>query len=225
MPIAFFKDCMPNIHLSTWFKKSITACAFVLCSQHVLSHPHAWIDTNTYINGTDTHITSLQMTWTFDEDTSLYMLQGEDTSPEHLQATLQKLANGVVKNMYNEHYFTYFYQQGAPLRYKAARYPELIQQGEKLTLRFEIPLSQPVAFADNEFKLFIYDATYYVDMSWLKSSDIQLSDTLAKHCQGELVYPNVSQGERDYALTLAADVAPDHDLGERFSQRFKLSCQ
>jgi len=94
--IALFKDCMSNIHLSTWFKKGIAACAFALCSQDALSHPHAWIDTNTYINGTDTHITSLQMTWTFDQETSLYMLQGEDISPKHLQTTLQKLANGVV---------------------------------------------------------------------------------------------------------------------------------
>ena len=41
------------------------------------------------------------------QKTSTYMLQGEDVSPEKKDATLHKLAQGVVGNMYNEHYFTY----------------------------------------------------------------------------------------------------------------------
>ena len=31
----------------------------------VSAHPHAWVDTNTYIESDDTHITALHMTWTF----------------------------------------------------------------------------------------------------------------------------------------------------------------
>jgi len=191
----------------------------------VTAHPHAWVDTNTYINSDDKQITALYMTWTFDQETSEYMLQGEDTSKEQIKSTLQRLAEGVVNNMYNEHYFTYFYANESPVRFKAARYPQLIQKQNKLILSFEIPLSKPIDFAQNNFKLFIYDSTYYVDMSWLNEQEMQVSEQIAKQCKGQILAARASQGERVYALALAADVAPDDGLGERFSQQYQLLCK
>jgi len=199
---------------------------FVLPAQ-LLAHPHSWIDTTTYINSNNTHITSLSMSWTFDQATSDYMLQGEDISAAALKNTLQHLAEGIVANMYNEHYFTYLYVQATPIRYKIAHSPKLVynQDRNKLILTFEIPLSVPIAFNDKNFKLLIYDATYYVDMSWKNTADVHLSTAMQKTCHGELIEPNVSQGLRDYAFTLADDVLADDQLGERFSQKFTLSCQ
>ena len=188
------------------------------------AHPHAWVDTNTYINSNQTHITSLHMTWTFDVETSNYMLQGEDVSPEKINNTLQLLADSVVGNMYNEHYFTYFYDGSTPIRYKAARYPQLIQNNENLVLSFELPLSEPIAFKGKNFKLFIYDATYFVDMSWSNTKEIQLSDQINAQCTGQLVEPKVSDAQRAYTLSLASDVAPDNTIGQLFSQQFQLHC-
>jgi len=200
-------------------------CCSLLFSTTVFAHPHSWVDTNTYIHSNDTHITSLYMTWAFDAETSSYMLQGEDMSLGEKEKTLQRLAEGVVNNMYNEHYFTYFYLLDTPVRYKKARYPQLIQEQDKLILSFEIPLSEPIKFANNTFKLFIYDSTYYVDMSWLNDSEIKLSQPLNEHCTGRVIAPDVSQELRDFTLTLAEDVAPNNELGEHFSQQFKLTCQ
>ena len=205
------------------FKKSLLICCLFV-PIFASAHPHSWVDTNTYINSNDTHITSLYMTWTFDQETSEYMLQGEDTSTEHIEKTLQRLAEGVVNNMYNEHYFTYFYANESPVRFKAARYPQLIRKQDKLILSFEIPLSKPVVFSQNNFKLFIYDPTYYVDMSWLNEQEMQVSEQIEKRCKGNILAAGASQGERDYALALAADVAPDDGLGERFSQQYELLC-
>jgi len=188
------------------------------------AHPHAWVDTNTYINSNETHITSLHMTWTFDAETSNYMLQGEDVSAENINKTLQLLADSVVGNMYNEHYFTYLYDGSTPIRYKAARYPELIQNNEKLVLSFELPLSEPIAFKGKKFKLFIYDATYFVDMSWSNKKEIQLSEQINTQCTGQLVEPKVSDAQRAYTLSLASDIAPDNTIGQLFSQQFQLHC-
>ena len=84
------------------FKKQLFI-SLLFFSSIVFAHPHSWVETNTYINSNDTQITSLYMTWTFDQETSEYMLQGEDISPQHIERTLQRLAEGVVNNMYNEH--------------------------------------------------------------------------------------------------------------------------
>ena len=189
------------------------------------AHPHAWVDMNTYINSDATHITSLHMTWAFDAETSMYMLQGEDISPEQIDKTLQTLATSVVDNMYNEHYFTYLYNGKTPIRYKAATDAHLIQDKDKLVLSFEVPLSKPINFKNNDFKLVIYDQTYYVDMSWIRDSDVQLSETLQSQCTGKVIEPSVSDSQRAYTMSLASDVAPDNELGEIFSQKYQLHCQ
>jgi len=189
------------------------------------AHPHAWVDTNTYIEADQTHIIALHMTWTFDAETSTYMLQGEDISADNIEQTLQRLAQSVVGNMYNEHYFTYLYNDNEPVRYKEARHPQLIQDGNKLVLSFELPLSIPIAFKDKEFKLYIYDETYFVDMSWLDKTNIQLSEPLTKKCSGELLAPKTSDELRAYTLSLASDIAPDNAIGQLFSQKYQLHCQ
>lgn len=197
---------------------------FSILPSTLSAHPHAWVDTNTYINSNETHITSLHMTWAFDAETSNYMLQGEDVSAEQIDKTLQLLADSVVGNMYNEHYFTYLYDGSTPIRYKAARYPQLVQSKDKLILSFELPLSEPIAFKGKKLKLFIYDATYFVDMSWSNEKEIQLSDQINTQCTGQLVEPKVSDEQRAYTLSLASDIAPDNRIGQLFSQQFQLHC-
>ena len=152
------------------------------------------------------------------------MLQGEDISAEKIDATLQRLAESVVGNMYNEHYFTYLYDENIPIRYKEAGHPQLIQDKNKLVLSFELPLSIPIAFKDKALKLYIYDETYFVDMSWLDKSNIQLSDQLTAQCNGELLAPKASDELRAYTLSLASDVAPDNTIGQLFSQKYQLNC-
>lgn len=206
--------------------KVVLLLAFLsILPSKISAHPHAWVETNTYIDSTQTHITSLHMTWTFDTETSNYMLQGEDVSAEHINETLQLLADSVVSNMYNEHYFTYLYDGRTPIRYKAARYPQLIQSQGKLVLSFELPLSEPIPFKGKNLKLFIYDETYFVDMSWSNKKQIQVSEQINTQCSGELIQPSVSDELRAYTLSLASDVAPDNTIGQLFSQRFQLHCQ
>ncbi|WP_413693861.1 DUF1007 family protein [Psychromonas sp. KJ10-2] len=203
----------------------ITCLLLSTLPSRLSAHPHAWVATNTYIESDDTHIIALHMTWTFDADTSDYMLQGEDISPEHLQQTLQKLAVGVIDNMYNEHYFTYLYNDTTPVKYKSAIHPQMVKDKNKIVLSFELPLSNPIAFAGKNLRLYIYDQTYFVDMSWLNKGDVQISAALNSACAGEIIEPKVSDAQRAFTLALAADVTPDNTLGRYFSQQYKLDCQ
>lgn len=189
------------------------------------AHPHAWVYMNTYINSDQSHITSLHMTWAFDAETTLYMLEGEDTTPEHIDKTLQNLATSIVENMYNEHYFTYFYNGNTPVRYKTATDAHFIQDGDLLVLSFEVPLSKAIRFKDNDFKLVIYDQTYYVDMSWTKKADVQISEALQSQCTGEILEPSVPEEQRAYTLSFVSETTPNNELGEMFSQKYQLNCQ
>jgi ABC-type uncharacterized transport system substrate-binding protein len=214
-PVSFF---------FSWMSKGSLLFG-LLFSGAAFSHPHAWVDTQTYIESNDTHITVLHMTWAFDAETSNYMLQGEDVSPANINETLHALAASVVGNMYNEHYFTYLYDGNTPVRYKEARYAQFVKDKDKLVLTFEIPLSDPIAFKGKNLKLYIYDETYFVDMSWLNKQDVKLSDQLTSQCTGEIIAPKASDEQRAYTLSLASDVAPDNRLGQLFSQKYQLNCK
>jgi tRNA threonylcarbamoyladenosine biosynthesis protein TsaE len=196
----------------------------VLLPFSVQAHPHSWIDLKTEIEGNQNQITGFKMSWTFDAMTSAYMLDGEDLSSENKAKTMQKVANSVMQNMMGEHYFTYFYDGDTPIKYSLARRGVLTQHRSKLTLDFELPLSKPKILDGNPLKLLIFEPSYYVDMSWQKKGDIQLSPDLAKNCSLELIEPNPTSEQMSYAMSLPADVDPDNALGQLFTQTVLITC-
>jgi tRNA threonylcarbamoyladenosine biosynthesis protein TsaE len=178
----------------------------------------------TYIQGDEGNITGFKMEWTFDAMTSAYMLDGEDTSAENEQETFRNLASSVLKNMMYEHYFTYFYDGDAPIRYKVARGEKLTRDRARLVLSFELPLSKSQPLKRNTLRLLIFEPSYYVDMAWSSSSDIVLSKDLARQCQLELVDPNPTPEQMSYAMALPTDADPDNALGQLFTQTVNINC-
>lgn len=196
----------------------------ILSSLTAQAHPHSWIDLKTEIEGNETQITGFKMSWTFDAMTSAYMLDGEDLSAKNKIKSLQKVADSVMKNMSLEHYFTYFYDDETPIKYSRSNQSVLTQHKAKLTLDFYIPLSKPKNILGRTLKLLIFEPSYYVDMSWVKKSDIQLSTHLSKRCTLQLVDPKPTAEQVTYAMSLATDADPDNALGQLFSQKVMITC-
>ena len=116
---------------------------FLFISSSVQSHPHSWIDLKTVIEGDKNQITGFKMSWTFDAITSSYMLDGEDLSEQNKAKALQEMAEGILENLVQTDYFTYFYNDGTPLKYSLATDVGIVQDRTKLTLNYFLPLSQP----------------------------------------------------------------------------------
>jgi len=189
-----------------------------------VAHPHSWVEMKTQIDGTDTDILGFNMQWTFDAMSSAYMIDGYDLSPEYKELSFRVIANSVINNMYNEHYFTYFYHGDDPIRYKKATNVKLTQQKAKVTLSFYLPLSKPQPAIDNNLRLLIFEPSYYVDMSWHSKADISLSTPLENTCTFKLVAPNPTTEQLNYAASLPTDSDPDNALGQLFSQTVTLNC-
>lgn len=196
----------------------------LLLTSSVSAHPHSWIELKTYIEGQDGVITGFKMEWSFDAMTSAYMLDGEGVTPENEQETFKRVAASVLQNMLYEHYFTYFYDGEEPIRYKVARNDQLVRDRAKLVLSFELPLSKPKPVTSDTLRLLIFDPSYFVDMSWQSSSDVVLSDDLARQCQLELQQPNPTAEQMSYAMSLPMDAEPDDTLGQLFTQTVKIHC-
>ncbi|MEC6813802.1 DUF1007 family protein [Photobacterium toruni] len=188
------------------------------------AHPHSWINMKTYIEGNSTQITGLKMVWTFDAMTTAYMLDGEDMSNANKQQTLKDIAQSVMENMKNSHYFTYFYDNDTPIKYRIPTGGELVKPRAKATLTFELPLSKPKPITKDSLKLLIFEPSYYVDMSWNNKSDIILSPELAKTCHFTLIEPNPTPEQVTFAMSIPADADPDNQLGQVFTQTVQLYC-
>ncbi|MCA2014595.1 DUF1007 family protein [Vibrio tritonius] len=203
----------------------LTVCSLLSLSFNANAHPHSWIDMTTQIQGTDKAITGFHMIWQFDPMTTAYLFDGEDMSPKHKQETLDKLAKSILNNMLSTHYFTYFYHDKTPIKYKTGESPVLTTERGKATFTFDLPLAKPYPLTQDPLKLLIFDPTYYVDISWKNRSSIELSSALAKQCQFEIVEPHPTAKEVAYATDLPADADPDDTLGQLFTQSLVLTCQ
>ncbi|NVN83585.1 MULTISPECIES: DUF1007 family protein [unclassified Vibrio] len=188
------------------------------------AHPHSWIEMKTHIEGEDGMITGFSMEWSFDAMTSMYMLDGEDVSPEKEVETYKNLAASVIENMMYEHYFTYFYDGEEPIKYQVAKHAKFERDKAKMVLTFDLPLSKPKQVTRDSLRVLIFDPSYFVDMSWISNNDVTLSSSLARQCQLEIIEPNPTPEQMSYAMSLPADADPDNTLGQLFTQSVELHC-
>ncbi len=178
----------------------------------------------THIEGENGMITGFSMEWSFDAMTSMYMLDGEDVSPEKEEETFKNLAASVIENMMYEHYFTYFYDGEEPIKYQVAEHAKFKRDKAKMVLTFDLPLSKPKPVTRNSLRMLIFDPSYFVDMSWIANEDVTLSPELARQCKLEIIEPNPTPEQMSYAMSLPADADPDNTLGQLFTQSVEFHC-
>ncbi|MFT5808191.1 MAG: ABC-type uncharacterized transport system substrate-binding protein [Moritella dasanensis] len=196
-----------------------------LVSINSTAHPHSWVDMKTEIQGDGDHITGFKMSWEFDAMTSAYMLDGEDLSVENKAQALQDLADSIMQNMTTNHYLTYFYEAGMPIKYALAEKGSLAQDKLKARLDFYLPLKEPLILSNKTLKLLIYDPSYYVDMSWPAKNAIQLSPKLARYCKLSVIDAKPTSEQMAYVMSLPVDSSRDDALGELFTQTAMINCQ
>ncbi|WP_159084610.1 DUF1007 family protein [Dongshaea marina] len=205
--------------------KLIMPIALLVMSGYGEAHPHSWIELHTrFIGSPQGKLTALHYTWVFDEMTSAYTLDGEDLTPEHRAQTLKKLADFMVGNMSNDHYFSYLYDQGKPVKYRLATNPQLTYQDHRLALSFTLPLAHPMAMQGKSVELQIYEPGYYVDMSYATGKDIQLNPSLQKLCHIKRIPADPDPKLVAYASSLDANQQSDQSLGRYFAERVVLDC-
>lgn len=198
--------------------------AILTFAPNLHAHPHSWIEMKTHIEGENGMITGFSMEWSFDAMTSMYMLDGEDVSPEKEEETFKNLAASVIENMMYEHYFTYFYDGEEPIKYQVAEHAKFKRDKAKMILTFDLPLSKPKPVTRDSLRMLIFDPSYFVDMSWIANEDVTLSPELARQCKLEVIEPNPTPEQMSYAMSLPADADPDNTLGQLFTQSVELHC-
>ncbi len=169
--------------------------------QPAMAHPHIFIDAKVTVVFDDAgRITGLRHTWTFDTAFSVWMVQGLDTNGDNIVSSeeMQQLAD---ENMVGLAEYGFYTSAGDDMKFTSVGDQRMRYEGNRVTLDYSVNTVTPVA-PGSRFELGVYDAEYYVAISFADVSAVTLENAPAS-CTTQLVPPrpmDPATEERLYAL-------------------------
>jgi ABC-type uncharacterized transport system substrate-binding protein len=192
----------------------------------VSAHPHSFIDMQTTLVVHQQQLTGLKMVWTMDVITSADLLYDAQKAKAGSDIW-KKLAAEVMARVLSQHYFTDFYRDGKPVKYRdlPSEY-KLSRKGDQAVLEFVMPLAVPQPLSGKPMIFSTFDPSYFVDMTYKDQSALHLPPELEQSCTLSLFTPMPNASLQSYALSLdKADAPPeDMDLGQQFAQKVTVQC-
>ncbi len=156
------------------FLKAVLIC---LCfSTSANAHPHVFIQAQSeLIYDASANLTGIRHHWTFDENFSIFAVQGLDSKKDgkYTREDLAELAKTNVESLSEFGYFSSGKSAGKKFEFTDPKDQWLEFSNKKLTLHFFLPLKVPVSGKTVTFE--VYDSTYYVDFSFADINPVTLS--------------------------------------------------
>ncbi len=192
------------------------------------AHPHVWITASTeLIYAPDGALTAVRHAWTFDDMFSSYALQGIETRTKgvYTREELAPLAQTNVESLKDFGFFTFARAGDAGSR-KKQKFEQpvdyfLEQKDGVLTLHFTLPLKAPVK--SRELTVEIYDPTFFIDFSLIKTDPVHLIGAPAG-CTMAIVRPSDGAAQ---AQTLGEQNFLDggnSNFGANFANKITVDC-
>lgn len=196
-----------------------------ICSCNVQAHPHSFITLKTLFYIDNNQLIKLHFTWTMDEITSSYLFLEYQHEPETL---LNDLMKNITKNYFFSELWLTSNSQRMPITLLLqTKNSQLDFVNDKARVSFWVKLQEPLQIKNNTFELITYEKTFYVDMYYLQSNDVEVSNN--SNCRIVLSTPQPSESVLNYAQKLDSDEMPiesdDFILGKIFAQTLNISCQ
>lgn len=212
-------------------KKYFLGLLSLFCiTQTVLAHPHSFVDMKNQVLITDDTLKGFAMSWMLDEITSaelLYEINRAENKPEAIKKITDELSTSAIE----AHYFSEFYnEKNEPIKFKAKPInPSVEIQKNRIIYHFELTLAKPQALKGHSFRLYTFEPSYYLSMSYDNASDVTV--THQSICKVSMEEPQVNDSLRLYASSLDKTETPDMpttsslSLGAMFSQKVNIVCQ
>lgn len=120
------------------------------------AHPHVWIDASLELEFRAAQVTTIRMTWVFDDLFS---------DPRATRAQLDVMAANALETLKEYHYFTVIESAGQRLPVTRIENLRVTLEDQRFVYRFDIPLAAPLDPVAGDLGIVIYDPTYYVDIN------------------------------------------------------------
>jgi tRNA threonylcarbamoyladenosine biosynthesis protein TsaE len=221
--------------LGRWWRQFSAALMLALCGGALQAHPHMWIDAKIDLQfDAQGQLVAVSQDWMFDEMFSSYAKQGLPQTADGVppQAELEKIAQDWMSALADpmSHYFTTLTQAGNVLPVGQPRGVKAIWQSEsdRLSLRFELPLLQPVSATQLPVTVSVADPTYFVAYSFEEPNSVT-AQTAPSSCQVQYKRPDRLDDKtaaRLAAIPPSGTLPPDLLIATQALQhRVELSCQ
>lgn len=195
----------------------------IFFTESVVAHPHTFIDIKNKVLVENNMLKGFDMSWKLDEITSsqlIYELKSAEDKDHAEQDVIGELSFYIMGNQF----FSRLYNE----------------KDERIQFD-ELPLLKPVETKGHTFKLFTFEPTYYLSMSYLDHGDITIDPE--SQCTVSITESKVDESLRLYASQLDQSAKPDlsvnqfkksdsdmpadieYSLGSRFAQRANINCK
>jgi len=190
------------------------------------AHPHAWIDLRvSLVFSAPQTLPTMHQEWAFDPSYSHLLLEEAERrdSGLSLHEALQLIRARLMDNLRGYDYFTEILVGSDRIAVPDASVAELVWQGQRLILRFELPLAGADSVAEPDFSYRVYDPSYWIEVLHDPNDVVYLQG--GEHCQYRLQAPRPDPRLVVYAATLNREQrAPIDNLGSQFAETVLIRC-
>ncbi|MGH1576203.1 DUF1007 family protein [Planktotalea sp.] len=206
-------------------------CLTMCLGQPAKAHPHVFVDANTgFIFDKARRLTGLRISWTYDEFTTLVLFEtlnldrdGDGIFNDEDRAAVVKGETNWDREYKGDIYFDVAgknYPLGRPKSGKAK-----LEDG-KITVSFDLPLSQPHDLSGSPAILRLYDPSYYYAYAILPNQRFQ---NLPKGCQAQIntfkADATTQALQKELSALSREEVPTQQNVGQLFSDEVRLSCE
>jgi ABC-type uncharacterized transport system substrate-binding protein len=197
----------------------------LLASDVALAHPHAWIDLRSRVVLDDRgRVRGLELDWLFDDFYTAFIADEFVKAGRPSSEFLVGIAGQNLANLAEYDYFTDVRLDGERLPVGEVTRYETGLRDNRLWLRFEVPLAQPVDPRSGRLTFAVYDPTYYIEVLHLDDKSIAFSGPGAEECSANIIPPNPSFESVALASALDRGETAGPGLGEVFAETVVVSC-
>lgn len=217
---------MPGLHRVGCRLAVVAVALITLLTVKAQAHPHVWIDLSSSLRFNDeAKIDTLVVDWLFDDFYSAFVLEDINRGGENRDEALVALARENLNNLREYGYFVDVRIDGVRQEIEDVGSFETAVRGDRLWMRFELTLPDPVDPRAHDVAYSIYDPTYYIEILHLEGDVVTLYGERSSGCLALIEPANPTVETVALAASLdKTDKAPD-TLGRLFAETVEVICQ
>ncbi|MCK3656889.1 ABC transporter substrate-binding protein [Pasteurellaceae bacterium Macca] len=201
---------------------------FALFPVMLIAHPHSFLDMKNQVQFEGDTLTGFKMSWQLDEISSAELIY-ELRSSNNKAAALAKLTKELDQSTVQNHYFSELYnQRDEAIKFQAQPSQSSIEiKDNRIIYHFTLKLAHPQAVTGQSFRLFTFEPSYYLYMSYASAEDV--TQTPQPLCSVKMEEAKINQSLKLYASKLDKSEKPDLpsgslSLGAQFAQKVNILC-
>ncbi|EAR08819.1 DUF1007 family protein [Reinekea blandensis] len=193
-----------------------------------LLHPHSWINLTTdFVIDDQEQLAQVRQRWIFDEFYSAMMLADLDREYPTRELALLAHGNDMIASLSQHGFFSHLVlaqnQHALPSPAEHQLSVVTTQEADMLVLEMVFDLSStPLPVSELSWQ--VYDPTYYVSMRHDDVERIRIHNRSSLECMPNLIEPNPTEEQMNYASSLDQTQKDTDGLGRLFAQKVIVQC-